>query len=789
VTPPRRAGVTSSPVIAQARANLRRGRVQALLVLVSVTAAAALLTVASSTMGAATGGYDRLFDRTDGAHVWLQVDAALADTTALVARLRALPGVVATTDPRPTVRGADLRLGDGRATVHLRDWVPDDEPVARLALLRGAAPGAPDEVALDHNVVTTHDLALGDTIELLGPDGWRPLRLVAVTASAEMCPYPTCQPTVVHLGPGGLAASGIAGSEAATDAGAGPEVRAEAIGVRIDPEVTDPAAVLDEVEATISGQALIMAHDADVLRETTSFLLRVQAVFLLAFGVVAALAAAALVANAVGEAVRAQYRQIGLLKAVGFTRGQVARTYLSQQLGLALAGSVLGLGIGLVAAWAALRSVAEQFGADGLRPPWWVLVVVPAAVLVITTSSTLLPVRHASSVDAITAIRTGAAAKPRQPTRLLRRVPAPVATGVADLRARPARTLVTTATLAAAVVALTFASTAMATLDWFSHDPDAGFRPAAELTMKRPPLVVDAEVRAVFAAEPDVLGVAGDIWYPFRLPEDGSQLQLRAIAGAEHLPVALLEGRTFERAGEVIAGYGISRDHGFEVGTRRTIEIDGTPVEVDVVGVYREGSNLGQLLMTDVATLTAVNPDVAPFEYHVRLADGSDAPRIAADLAAASDQVLSPVVTAEQGLGILDSMPAIIGGLSVVLVVVALFGVLATVWMGVQERRRETGLLAAVGMTPRQTLAAVLIGSTAMAVVAYGVGLPLGVLGTERLLDLLARQLGFGPLAAQTDPLLLAAVLPAVVAVALLGSALPAVRSARTPVAEALRHE
>jgi putative ABC transport system permease protein len=779
VTPPRRDGVTSSPVIAQARANLRRGRVQALLVLVTVTAAAALLTVASSTMGAATGGYDRLFDRTDGAHVWLQVDAALTDTTALVARLRALPGVVATTDPRPSVRGADLRLGDGRATVHLRDWVPDDEPVARLALLRGAAPDAPDEVALDHNVVTTHALALGDTIELLGPDGWRPLRLVAVTASAEMCPYPTCQPTVVHLGPGGLAASGVAASE----------VAAEAIGVRIDPEVTDPAAVLDEVEATISGQALIMAHDAEVLRETTSFLLRVQAVFLLAFGVVAALAAGALVANAVGEAVRAQYRQIGLLKAVGFTRRQVARTYLAQQLGLALAGSVLGLAIGLAAAWAALRSVAEQFGAGGLRPPWWVLVVVPAAVLVITTSSTLLPVRRASRVDAITAIRTGAAAKPRQPTRLLRRVPAPVATGVADLRARPARTLVTTVTLAAAVVALTFASTAVATLDWFSTDPEAGFRPAAELTMKRPPLVDDAEVRAVFAAEPDVLGVAGDIWYPFRLPEDGSQLQLRAIAGAGHLPVVLLEGRTFERPGEVIAGYGISRDHGFEVGTRRTIEIDGTPVEVEVVGVYREGSNLGQLLMTDAATLTAVNPDVAPFEYHVQLADGSDAPRIAAGIAAASDQVLSPVVTAEQGLGILDSMPAIIGGLSLVLVVVALLGVLATVWMGVQERRRETGLLAAVGMTPRQTLGAVLIGAAAMAVLAYAVGLPLGVLGTEGLLDLLARQLGFGPLPARTDPLLLAAVLPAVVVVALLGSALPALRSARVPVAEALRHE
>jgi putative ABC transport system permease protein len=769
-----------TPVAAQARANLRRGRLQAVLVLVTITAAAALLTVATSTLGAATGGYDRLFERTDGAHLWLQVDTAVVDGPTLVDELGQLPGVVATTTPRATVRGADLRLGEGRATVHVREWVAEAEPVARLALLAGQAPTRADEIALDHNVVATHGLEMGGRVDLLTGEGWQPLTLTAVTASAEMCPYPTCQPTVVHLGPGGLDAAGLADAEGRPTA---------AIGVRIDPAVTSTGAVLDAVEERVPGAALVMAHDHETIRETTGFLLRIQAVFLLAFGIVAALAAGALVANAIGEAVRAQYRQIGLLKAVGFTRGQVARTYLVQQLSLAAVGSLLGVVIGLVAAVATLGAVAEQFGADRLRPPWWVFVAVPAVVLAITTLSTLLPVRRASRVDAITAIRTGTAARQRHAARLLRRVPPPVATGVADLRARPARTLATTLTLVAAVVALVFASTTAATLAWFTDDPDAGFRPAAELTMLRPPLVDDAEVRAVLAAEPAIVGIASDTWYPFRLPGEDSQLQLRAIAGAAHLPVAILEGRTFERPGEVIAGYGISEDQGFRVGTTHLIEVDGTPVEVEVVGTYREASNLGQLLMTDVATLTAVADVVTPFEYHLVLAPGSDPRQVAAGLSAASDEVLSPRVTADRGLGILDSMPAIIGGLSVVLVTVALLGVLATVWMGVQERRRDTGLLAAIGMTPRQSLLAVLLGAVAMGVAAYAIGLPAGVAGTGVLLDGLARELGFGPLQIQRDGWALAAVLPAVVAVAVAGAAVPAWRAGRIPVAEALRHE
>jgi putative ABC transport system permease protein len=768
-----------SAVTRQARANLRRGRLQAGLVVLVVAAAATLLTIAFATMGATGGAYERLFERTAGAHLWLELDGALVESEVARDTLLATPGVTDATSPRTTTRGADLRFDVGRATVHVREWPGDSERIARVAVVAGDAPDRSDEIAVDINVASTHDLELDDTLGLLTIDGWRDARVTAFTASAETCPYPTCQPTVVHLGAGGLAAYGLLDR---------PDLVSIALGLRVD-GATSTSSVQDAAERALPPGAVVMAHDHETIRELTAFLLQIQSVFLLAFGLVATLAAGALIANAIGEAVRTQTRRIGLLKAVGFTRAQVARTYLVEQLGLAAVGAVAGLLIGMVVARATLREVAMQYGEASLQVPAWIVLTVPVVVLAVSAVFTILPVRRAARTDTITAIRSGSAARPRGRVGLAQAVPAAAATGLADLRARPARTLVATLTVCIAVVTLVFASTTTATLRWFSDDPAAGFRPAADLTVLRPPLLSDAQVRATFAEQPEVVGVAGDTWVPFRFPDGDDQLQIRFISDVEHLPYVLLEGRPFDGPGEVVAGYALARDHELVPGDSTTLVIDGDHVEVAVVGIYRESSNLGQLLMGDVATLTGLRDGVEPFQYHVTLDGGADATTVARRVREATEEALSPTVVAEAGLGILDTLPSIIAGLSLALAGIAVVGVSTTVWMGVQERRRDTGLLKAVGMSSAQTVGSILIGVVAVAAVAYLVGLPVGVIGTNVLLDVLARQLGFGPLSARFVAGELLLILPVIVAIAMGAAAVPARRAGRIPVAEALRYE
>lgn len=65
----------------------------------------------------------------------------------------------------------------------------------------------------------------------------------------------------------------------------------------------------------------------------------------------------------------------------------------------------------------------------------------------------------------------------------------------------------------------------------------------------------------------------------------------------------------------------------------------------------------------------------------------------------------------------------------------------------------------------------------------------MGLLGTSVLLDVLARQLGFGPLDPRFAAGELLSILPVILALAVMAAVVPAWRAARIPVAEALRHE
>jgi putative ABC transport system permease protein len=127
--------------------------------------------------------------------------------------------------------------------------------------------------------------------------------------------------------------------------------------------------------------------------------------------------------------------------------------------------------------------------------------------------------------------------------------------------------------------------------------------------------------------------------------------------------------------------------------------------------------------------------------------------------------------------------------LTIVLAVVAGLGVSNITWMAVHERRREYGILKSVGMTPSQVTTAVLTGAGVIAVVAYVIGLPLGLLGIRSLMSSVSTSIGFGPLALWTNEGALILLLPSMVLLAALGALIPALHAARTNVIEVVRYE
>ena len=137
----------------------------------------------------------------------------------------------------------------------------------------------------------------------------------------------------------------------------------------------------------------------------------------------------------------------------------------------------------------------------------------------------------------------------------------------------------------------------------------------------------------------------------------------------------------------------------------------------------------------------------------------------------------------------MDSLAAL---LTVMLVAVAALGVLSTVVLDTRERVHDLGVLKALGMSPRQTLAMVIASVAGVGLVAGALGVPGGVALHHAVLPVMGTAAGTGIPAAYiavfTPPLVAALALGGLV-VAVAGALLPAGWAARAPTAVALRSE
>lgn len=774
-------------IIRQASANLRSHRLQTALILLTLFAAATLLTVAVSALVTAEGAYDRLFERTHGAHLWLSLDPTRVTAEEAEHVLSVLPGVEVTTGARRTyvLITGDRRTSEQADIYQLQEWPGEAVSVNRPQIVAGRPPqpGEMRAILLDRNVAYYTRVGLGDTVQLPTPHGAVSLDVVGLFVSAEWCPYYYCQPAPSYLASGamealGLLPSGIAGVE---------ELE---IGLRLqDPEHV--SAMREVAQAALPAGAVIGSHTWENARELSSFTLMFQRVLFPIFSVVAGLAAGFLITNTVGEAVRAQTRQMGLLKAVGFTDAQLVAVYLVESLGLALAASLGGLAAGWLLSPLILRGATAQFGEMVVRPPLWSTAAVPLCMLGLTALFTLWPVRQAVRLDVVTAIRVGAEPPRRRSYRLPHRL-LPLAMGISDVLSRPRRALLMALGLGTAVLTLTVALITSTFVRAVATDPGLGVTPDGDLFLGRSVYLADVEARRLIERQPDISAYYADAVVDFDIPEgrvrndlDPYIIHLRGgDLGSFEFP--LTEGCMFEQPDEVVVGYGLAREQGLQVGDEFAVLVQNEPLTFKVVGIYPEISRLGLVML---AASEAV-PGNEPFTYWLKVQPGADAQAIAETLRSEANGLLDvTVLSQEQQPEILTTLDSVMGALSLVLGAIGIIGVFITAWMGVWERQREFGLLKAVGMTPGQVSLSVLAGASIMALVGYTVGVPAGVGLQDLLMEIVGRMVGFVPSHTPLDWAGLALLLPGIVSVAAIGAWIPARRAGRVSVVETLQYE
>jgi putative ABC transport system permease protein len=147
------------------------------------------------------------------------------------------------------------------------------------------------------------------------------------------------------------------------------------------------------------------AANPEVYRGTEQMLTAVTSVFSVLIGFSALIAAVGLVNN-LSLSVLQRTRELGLLRALGFSVRQVRRMILTESAQLTITAILLGLVLGTFYGWAGAQSlfgaITKSIVAPGI--PWLILAIIVVAGAALTAIASSTPTRRATRVTPVTAL-------------------------------------------------------------------------------------------------------------------------------------------------------------------------------------------------------------------------------------------------------------------------------------------------------------------------------------------------------------------------------------------------
>jgi putative ABC transport system permease protein len=235
----------------------------------------------------------------------------------------------------------------------------------------------------------------------------------------------------------------------------------------------------------------------------------------------------------------------------------------------------------------------------------------------------------------------------------------------------------------------------------------------------------------------------------------------------------------------------VAGDNGWSVGDTIATEFPAVgEVDLEVVAIYSENGLLGDyaISLSTFDDHVAQNLDVFVL---VKAETGADAAAVQDGLEAALEpypniEVQDQTAFRDKYAGFLNQVLNLVTALLLFAVVIALFGVMNTLYLSIYERTRELGLLRAVGLTRRQTRAMVRREAGIIAVMGALFGVVVGIAFGWALQRALAPR-GFTELGIPGGQLTVYVILAALLG--WLFAFLPARRAAKLNVLEAIAYE
>jgi putative ABC transport system permease protein len=234
----------------------------------------------------------------------------------------------------------------------------------------------------------------------------------------------------------------------------------------------------------------------------------------------------------------------------------------------------------------------------------------------------------------------------------------------------------------------------------------------------------------------------------------------------------------FSAVGEAVAGQGFLNLMHVRVGSWIDPTIDGVPVILHIVGRTIEPDNSGDVVDFGLDSLSAASAS-APMFYSLVLKPGVSATAARAALLRASGDRLDIQVAANP-VARLGMVRVVIVVAVVILVLIAMANLLTATDVGLRDHVHEAGILKAMGLTPRQVMATLVVSTTIVTAIGIVVGVAVGLVIAPWLINAQGQASGMGwGIAVGLSPATIAAFLAAALAAAVAAALFLSARAAR----------
>ncbi len=200
------------------------------------------------------------------------------------------------------------------------------------------------------------------------------------------------------------------------------------------------------------------------------------------------------------------------------------------------------------------------------------------------------------------------------------------------------------------------------------------------------------------------------------------------------LEYKILEGTVDLTGNNMLVSKSTADDKGWTVGSTQTLTgPGGVEYQTVVAGVFEDNQLIGSWIVSDEAYRKLMPAESLPdFVVLVKAKPGADLTTLRSELETATEKyVVVQVQDREEFKGTqgqqINTLLAILYGLLALAVVIAILGIINTLALSVVERRREIGMLRAVGMQRGQMRRTIYLESVLIAVYGAAVGVVLGI--------------------------------------------------------------